>query len=97
MHIGLLWYDGDPRSTLEDKIERAAERYREKYGRWPDTCMVHPQAVDGRRDGDLQVGRQVRGSKGKIRVVPALNILQHHFWLGVSNGDAQAQKPEATG
>ncbi len=27
------------------KISRAAERYREKYGRLPDTCYVHPRVV----------------------------------------------------
>jgi hypothetical protein len=97
MHIGLLWYDGDPHLGLEDKIGRAAERYREKYGRWPDTCMVNPQAMAGQPGEELQVSCQVRGSKGKVRVVPASNILRHHFWLGMSNGDNQSQKPAITG
>jgi len=65
MQIGLLWYDDDPQRTLEAKIGRAADRYREKYGRLPDTCYVHPQAmaaqvplggeIDGAAPGALQL------------------------------------------
>lgn len=58
MQSGLLWYDDDPQRTLEAKIGRAAERYREKYGRLPDTCYVHPQAVsvaDGNGGAAVQV------------------------------------------
>ena len=47
MQTGLLWYDDDPQRTLEVKIGRAADRYREKYGHLPDTCYVHPLAVAG--------------------------------------------------
>ena len=75
MEIGLLWYDGDPRRALEDKIGRAARRYREKFGRWPNTCYVHRQAVEA--------ACQVRlADRAAIRVLPAANILRHHFWLG---------------
>jgi hypothetical protein len=57
MEIGLLWYDDDPQRPLEAKIGRAADRYREKYGRLPDTCYVHPQAVstEGQPAGGIQV------------------------------------------
>jgi hypothetical protein len=97
MHIGLLWYDGDPHLGLEDKIGRAAERYHEKYGCWPDTCMVHPQAMDSQQEGQLQANCLLQGPKGKIRVVSASNILRHHFWLGMSNSDTLSQKPEIAG
>jgi len=57
MQIGLLWYDDDPQRPLEAKIGRAADRYREKYGRLPDTCYVHPQAIDadGHPAGSVQL------------------------------------------
>jgi len=35
METGLLWYDGDPKRALSEKIERAAEHYRKKRGVWP--------------------------------------------------------------
>lgn len=89
MEVGLLWYDSDPKCGLEDKIGRAAQRYREKYGRWPNTCYVHPQVVNGQGE-ELHLAAR---PKDKIRVLSAPNILLHHFWLGIaSNGDKAKQK-----
>jgi len=85
MEIGLLWYDGDPKRPLEDKIGQAARRYREKYGRWPNTCYVHPQAVDNGAGSDMRLADQARDPQSTIRVLSAPNILLHHFWLGESN------------
>ena len=82
MQTGLLWYDGDPKRPLEDKVGRAAERYRQKFGRWPDTCYVHPQVVGGESGDGLRLACQARSPKSTIRVLPAPNILVHHFWLG---------------
>ena len=77
MKSGLLWYDNDARRALADKIGRAALRYHEKYGSWPNTCYVHPQSVANLEEADLQVREPAH-----IRVVSATNILRHHFWLG---------------
>lgn len=84
MDIGLLWYDGDPKRSLEHKIERAVDRYREKYGRWPNTCYVHPWTAGGRTDGELRLASHARRQAVGIRVLSAPNILLHHFWLGES-------------
>jgi len=102
MQTGLLWYDDDPQRPLEAKISRAAERYRDKYGRLPDTCYVHPQAVASHPIGSLQVtchpaalSSRPSGPKapaasapgnGTVRVVSAPYILVNHFWLGESTG-----------
>lgn len=88
MKVGLLWYDSDPRRQLEDKIDRAAERYREKFGRWPNTCFVHPGAMDGQAPRVLSIA--ARGSR--IRVMSAPNILLHHLWLGISKGEDAGQR-----
>jgi hypothetical protein len=53
MREGWLWFDNDQSRTVEEKVRRAAERYREKFGRVPNTCYVHPQAID---DKELQCG-----------------------------------------
>ena len=82
MQTGLLWYDGDPKRPLEDKVGRAAERYRQKFGRWPNTCYVHPQVVDGEGADGLRLACQAKSPKATIRVLSAPNILVHHFWLG---------------
>ena len=85
METGLLWYDGDPKRPLEDKVERAVERYREKYGRWPNTCFVHPRSVDGRTADELLLACRAKSRKATIRVLPAANVLVHHFWVGETN------------
>lgn len=96
MQVGLLWYDSDPRRTLEDKVGRAAQRYHEKYGRWPDTCYVHPTAMVGRTGSDLVVSLG-QNPRAVIRVKPASNVLVHHLWLGVSMDAARELRQEAVG
>jgi hypothetical protein len=72
MRVGWLWFDNDPNRTVEEKVLRAAQCYREKFGRAPDVCYVHPQAIG---EGELRCG--------PVRVIAARHILLHHFWLGV--------------
>ena len=96
MEIGLLWYDGDPKRPLEDKIGQAAERYREKYGRWPNTCYVHPRAVHERGADELSLAYRSRRPKAMIRVLSAPNILLHHFWVGESNDRAARRNGAAS-
>lgn len=93
MDFGLLWYDGDPRRPLEEKIERAAQRYREKFGRRPNTCFVHPRLVHG-HSGEKP---QLADPPATIRVVSAPNVLLHHFWVGVcaKNGSVRNRMTES--
>jgi hypothetical protein len=95
MEIGLLWYDDDPRRGLEDKVGRAAQRYREKYGRWPNTCYVHPGVVADYLVQDLRVACRSRRQRATIRVVSAPNILLHHYWLGESNSQSSGKQRQA--
>jgi len=71
MESGLLWFDDDPARTLEEKAERAAQRYRQKHGQQPNVCYVHPSSVDGER------------RVGQLTIAPLPTVLRHHFWLGV--------------
>jgi hypothetical protein len=71
---GWLWFDDDPKSTLEEKVERAAQMYEEKHGHAPGTCCVHPETIAG---DELRVNG--------LCVVAARNVLLHHFWLGVAD------------
>jgi hypothetical protein len=81
MKSGLLWYDNDPRRPLEDKIGQAARRYHEKYGSWPNTCFVHPQAMADDGDQPFSILNPEK-QQGTIQVLSAANVLLHHFWLG---------------
>jgi predicted Zn-dependent protease with MMP-like domain len=95
VEVGLLWYDSDPQRELEDKIGRAAERYREKFGRWPNTCFVHPRAIQNCAEQESGVACQLQTPKTMIRVVSAPYILLHHFWLGISNDNVANQREKA--
>lgn len=73
MDVGMLWYDAAPGPALGDRIQHAADYYRDKYGKDPDLCMVNPSLKhEGlpRRLG----GMEIRTSR---------SVLAHHFWLGV--------------
>ncbi len=77
MRIGLLWYDNDPKKALEQRVREAMERYREKFGRAPNTCYIHPADLNGR----------TLALEG-VRVLAASNILRNHVWVGYDE-DAQ--------
>jgi len=73
MKEGLLWYDDNPGRDLAEKIGRAAQRYRQKFGAAPDVCYVHPSTLSGNGNGH---------KVGDVCVSPLPTVLRHHFWLG---------------
>jgi hypothetical protein len=72
MQEGLLWFDADPKRDLAEKVARAADRYHFKFGRRPNLCYVNSSMLD-RSSVEL----------GDVRLVPADNVLKHHFWIGI--------------
>ncbi|UCG24855.1 MAG: hypothetical protein JSW55_02330 [Chloroflexota bacterium] len=74
MNVGMLWLDDDKQTSFEDKVLRAADYYREKYGRAPNLCLVNKTMVEDEQ------------RVGKIQVQPVKNVLPNHFWIGVSAG-----------
>lgn len=43
-HKGMLWQDDAPKdATLEERIMRAVNYYRQKYGRLPKLVQVNPK------------------------------------------------------
>lgn len=81
MQEGMLWYDDDDKRTLEEKVRRAADYYRNKFGRSPDLCLVNPRALNGR---SVEVAH--------ITLRAASNILMHHFMIGVGeNGNGSGR------
>jgi hypothetical protein len=69
----MLWFD-DSSSTLNLKIQKAADYYKKKYGRLPDLCLVHPNMLK-----DTQV------DEGKITVRAYRPVLPGHIWVGVED------------
>ncbi len=72
MKEGLLWFDDHADRSLIDKVGRAAERYRLKFGHLPNVCYVHPTMVSGEE-----------AKAGSLLVLAARTVLPNHFWVGV--------------
>ena len=79
MNIGMLWFDNDPKSDLTVKVERAATYYRDKYGKTPNLCFVHPSMING---------EPVKPKEIEIRANQS--VLPNHFWIGISTKNGQA-------
>jgi hypothetical protein len=73
INTGMLWLDDDKRTPLEDKIGRAAEYYRDKYGASPNICYVNKKTLEE----ESQVG--------SIQVLPVRNVLPNHLWIGLKS------------
>ncbi len=76
MNTGMLWFDNDPRTALNSKVERAADYYRQKYGLIPDLCLVHPSMLVEPRP------EFVDARAGKVAVRANRAILPGHLWIG---------------
>jgi hypothetical protein len=76
METGMLWFDNDPKTALAVKIERAADYYRQKYGRIPDLCLVHPSMLG-----------ENAPAEGRITVRPYRPVLPGHLWIGIAEAN----------
>ena len=76
MNVGMMWFDNDPRTALDSKVERAADYFRKKYGYVPDLCLVHPSML---ADPKAEVQD---GQAGKVIVRSNRLILPGHLWIG---------------
>jgi len=83
MDIGMLWYDDDTKRPLGEKVARAVDYYKTKYGSVPTVCFVNPAALQGAPDS--AAGVQIRSAR---------NVMVDHFWLGIgeasSNGNGHS-------
>ena len=88
MDIGMLWYDDDGKRQLDEKVARAAEYYRAKYGVQPTECYVHPStlAPDASAEGEPKSGAG-RIVAGGVRLRANRTVIKNHFWLGVGDAD----------
>jgi hypothetical protein len=91
MNVGMLWFDNDPKSNLDAKISRAATYYRDKYGRAPTLCFVHPSMLgNGKVKDHNPENSQVNAESAKsfaacgVEIRSNLSILPHHIWIGVN-------------
>jgi hypothetical protein len=86
MNIGMLWFDNDPKTEINSKIERAALYYRDKYGKQPNLCFVHPTMV-GFEASDVP---DSASKSGDISVRTSASVLPNHFWIGINGSNKSA-------
>lgn len=73
MITGMLWFDNDQNTTLTNKIDRAAQYYKKKYGHSPDVCFVHPTMIEAAAESKQTAAMEIKASE---------MILLHHLWIG---------------
>lgn len=73
MKIGMLWFDNDPKTSLQEKVGKAVDYYNKTYGKVATTCFVHPSMLH-LNDPKTIGGVELRTSR---------RILPNHFWIGV--------------
>jgi len=84
MDIGMLWFDNDSSTSFQRKVKRASAHYQNKFGKVPDTCVVHPSMVE---NGSRETVQEGTGYKVENLIVEkSERVLPHHFWIGVSHG-----------
>ncbi len=71
--IGMLWLDADKKRSFEDKVQRAVEYYRDKYGRLPEMCLVNSAMLDKEK------------RVGNVKVQPVKTVQRDHFWLAIES------------
>lgn len=75
MMTGMLWFDNDPKTTLEDKIKKALEYYQKKYEKKTELCLVNPNTAK-----DVNLEKLSKESDVTVRAFKS--AMPHHFWLG---------------
>lgn len=90
MNLGMLWFDNDPQADLIAKVERAASYYRDKYGKRPNVCFVHPSmAPDLLQQEQSGESAETIVRAGAVEVHATRSVLPNHLWIGV-NGTKNA-------
>jgi hypothetical protein len=69
MTIGMLWFDNDPKTTIQGRIEKALEYYRRKYQKDPNLVLVNPKDLPAEHNlpMELRAERTIRPG---------------HIWIG---------------
>lgn len=92
MNVGMLWFDNDPKKELDDKIERAATYYSEKYGKKPTICFIHPSMMPDTDSPtpDKAAPIEIAVKDVQIQIRSNQSVLPNHFWIGVNGFKSSA-------
>lgn len=80
MKIGMLWYEKGALESLSQKVQKAVDYYREKYGRAPNRCFVHPSMLPWPgQDGPVDEQSRLIGP---VELIGSEQVRPNHFWIG---------------
>ncbi|HBX68149.1 MAG TPA: hypothetical protein DEH25_01840 [Chloroflexi bacterium] len=93
MDIGMLWFDNDKQVDLRSKIERAAAYYRDKYGKAPNLCFVHPCMIPANPGESISSAVSQSAEKSQIQeqgveIRTSNTMLPNHFWIGINRRES---------
>jgi hypothetical protein len=88
----MLWFDNDPKSELHQKLERAADYYRTKYGKAPTVCFVHPSMLPAATGSEPEPQAEPGATRltlknGGLELRSTRSVLPNHFWIGVNGNN----------
>ena len=66
MKVGMMWLDNDKKRTLDEKVRRAADYYRDKYGRFPELCLVNSRVLKDEKKVSLSKDTDIQSLAKKI-------------------------------
>lgn len=70
MKEGMLWYDSNRKSAVEDRLNQAIDYFISKNGHPPLRCYVNPAMIE-----------EPITLRDTIKIVPNERIIKNHFWL----------------
>lgn len=76
----LLWFDDTKKKATEDKILEGVQRYKERFGKAPNVCLVNPSEVV-----------QTRG----LTIRPTTYVRPNNYWIGVETDAPVAARQAA--
>ncbi|PWH12300.1 MAG: hypothetical protein DDG60_13865 [Anaerolineae bacterium] len=78
MNVGMLWLASEKTASIPAMVAHAAEHYRQKYGKSPNLCFVHPSLLENAAQPE---------QPPPITVKPDKTILPGLLWIGVEDTD----------
>jgi hypothetical protein len=80
-NTGILWFDDDPKTNLQDKVRRLIRHCKQKYGFYPNLCYIHKSAFSNEK--------VTRIDETEIRT--QRSVLPNHFWIGSTKKRRKSQ------
>ena len=82
LKMGLLWFDDNPKRPLAEKLNEAAERYQERFDRWPTLVHLNPTQAEG-----------LNLKNKRLRIFGDEHLRRNYFIVGIDEADTPASVP----